>query len=74
MLLSLAAAGWIIATLPAFAAVQTAQFNPPRGAAGGALIGAISGNAGRDAAIGAGVGGVAGAARRGSARRSGACY
>src|SRR5882757_10056162 len=45
-----------------------------RGAAGGALIGAISGNAGRGAAIGAGFGGVRNAARRGSARSAGACY
>src|SRR5436305_11999713 len=39
-----------------------------RGAAGGALIGAISGNAGRGAAIGAGFGALRGAVRRGSAR------
>ncbi len=45
-----------------------------RGAAGGALVGAISGNAGRGAAIGATVGAVGGAARRGAARNSGACY
>jgi hypothetical protein len=45
-----------------------------RGAAGGALIGAISGNAGRGAAIGAGFGAVRGAVRRGSARSAGACY
>jgi OmpA family protein len=45
-----------------------------RGAAGGALIGAISGNAGRGAAIGAGVGAIGGAVRRGSARSAGACY
>ncbi|MFL5285150.1 MAG: glycine zipper family protein [Rhodopila sp.] len=45
-----------------------------RGAAGGALIGAISGNAGRGAAIGATVGGVAGAARHATARSYGACY
>lgn len=44
-----------------------------RGAAGGALIGAISGNAGRGAAIGAGVGGIAAAARRSTARSYGAC-
>lgn len=36
-----------------------------RGAAGGALIGAISGNAGRGAAIGAGFGALRGAVRRG---------
>ena len=45
-----------------------------RGAAGGALIGAISGNAGRGAAIGAGFGALRGAVRRGSARSSGYCY
>jgi hypothetical protein len=45
-----------------------------RGAAGGALIGAISGNAGRGAAIGASVGAVGGAVRRGTARNAGACY
>jgi hypothetical protein len=45
-----------------------------RGAAGGALIGAISGNAGRGAAIGAGVGATGGAIRRGTARNAGACY
>jgi Glycine-zipper domain len=45
-----------------------------RGAAGGALIGAISGNAGRGAAIGAGIGAVGGAVRRGAARSSGYCY
>ena len=45
-----------------------------RGAAGGALIGAISGNAGRGAAIGAGFGALRGAVRRGSARSAGACY
>ena len=45
-----------------------------RGAAGGAMIGAISGNAGRGAAIGATVGGVAGAARTATARSYGACY
>ena len=45
-----------------------------RGAAGGALIGAISGNAGRGAAIGAGFGALRGAVRRGSARNAGACY
>ena len=45
-----------------------------RGAAGGALIGAISGNAGRGAAIGAGVGAIGGAIRRGTARNAGACY
>lgn len=45
-----------------------------RGAAGGALIGAISGNAGRGAAIGAGVGAIGGAVRRGTARNAGACY
>ena len=45
-----------------------------RGAAGGALIGAISGNAGRGAAIGAGVGAIGGAVRRGGARNAGACY
>jgi Glycine-zipper domain len=45
-----------------------------RGAAGGALFGAIAGNAGRGAAIGAAVGGIAGAARRGAARSSGQCY
>jgi hypothetical protein len=45
-----------------------------RGAAGGALIGAIGGNAGRGAAIGAGVGAVGGAIRRGTARSAGACY
>ncbi|MGC2201118.1 MAG: glycine zipper family protein [Stellaceae bacterium] len=42
-----------------------------RGAAGGALIGAISGNAGRGAAIGAGFGALRGAVRRGSARSAG---
>jgi hypothetical protein len=45
-----------------------------RGAAGGALIGAISGNAGRGAAIGATVGGVAGAARTATARAYTGCY
>jgi Glycine-zipper domain len=45
-----------------------------RGGAGGALIGAISGNAGRGAAIGAGFGALRGAVRRGSARNAGACY
>jgi hypothetical protein len=45
-----------------------------RGAAGGALIGAISGNAGRGAAIGAGFGALRGAVRRGSARSAGVCY
>ena len=45
-----------------------------RGAAGGALIGAISGNAGRGAAIGASVGAIGGAVRRGTARNAGACY
>jgi hypothetical protein len=45
-----------------------------RGAAGGAVLGAIGGNAGRGAAIGAAVGGVGGAIRRGSARAGGACY
>lgn len=45
-----------------------------RGAVGGALIGAISGNAGRGAAIGAGVGAIGGAVRRGTARNAGACY
>src|SRR5262249_49564664 len=45
-----------------------------RGAAGGALIGAISGNAGRGAAIGAGFGALRGAIRRGSARSAGVCY
>ena len=45
-----------------------------RGAAGGALIGAISGNAGRGAAIGAGFGALRGAVRRGSARNAGYCY
>jgi hypothetical protein len=45
-----------------------------RGAAGGAMIGAISGNAGRGAAIGAGFGALRGAVRRGSARSAGACY
>ena len=45
-----------------------------RGAAGGALIGAISGNAGRGAAIGAGFGALRSAVRRGSARSAGACY
>jgi Glycine-zipper domain len=45
-----------------------------RGAAGGALFGAIAGNAGRGAAIGAAIGGISGAARRGAARSSGACY
>jgi hypothetical protein len=45
-----------------------------RDAAGGALIGAISGNAGRGAAIGAGFGALRGAVRRGSARSAGACY
>ena len=45
-----------------------------RGAAGGALIGAISGNAGRGAAIVAGFGAVRSAVRRGSARSAGACY
>jgi hypothetical protein len=39
-----------------------------RGAAGGALIGAISGNAGRGAAIGAGVGIIGGAMREGRER------
>ena len=42
-----------------------------RGAAGGALIGAIGGNAGRGAAVGAGVGAVGGAVPRGTARSSG---
>ena len=45
-----------------------------RGAAGGALIGAISGNAGRGAAIGAGFGALRSAVRQGSARSAGACY
>ena len=45
-----------------------------RGAAGGALIGAISGNAGRGAAIGAGFGALRNAVGRGSARSAGACY
>ena len=45
-----------------------------RGAAGGALIGAISGNAGRGAAIGAGFGALRNAVNRGSARSAGACY
>jgi Glycine-zipper domain len=45
-----------------------------RGAAGGALIGAISGNAGRGAAIGAGFGALRSAVRQGSARNAGACY
>ncbi|HEX3416502.1 MAG TPA: glycine zipper family protein [Stellaceae bacterium] len=45
-----------------------------RGAAGGALIGAISGNAGRGAAIGAGFGALRSAVRQGSARSTGACY
>jgi hypothetical protein len=45
-----------------------------RGAAGGAVIGAIAGNAGRGAAIGAGVGLFAGAARRAAARDYGYCY
>jgi hypothetical protein len=45
-----------------------------RGAAGGALLGAIGGNAGRGAAIGAGVGAIGGAIRRGTARNAGACY
>jgi hypothetical protein len=68
--------------------VAYAQYSPPpcqavtpgpfqgagRGAAGGALIGAISGNAGRGAAIGAGFGAVRSVVRRGSARSAGACY
>jgi hypothetical protein len=45
-----------------------------RGAATGAVFGAIGGNAGRGAAIGATVGGVAGAARRGAQRQMGYCY
>ena len=45
-----------------------------RGAAAGAVFGAIGGNAGRGAAAGAAVGGIAGAARRGSQRSTGYCY
>ena len=45
-----------------------------RGAATGAVFGAIGGNAGRGAAVGAAVGGIAGAARRGSQRSTGYCY
>jgi hypothetical protein len=45
-----------------------------RGAAAGAIFGAIGGNAGRGAAAGAAVGGIAGAARRGSQRSTGYCY
>jgi len=44
------------------------------GAAGGAIFGAIGGNAGRGAAISAGVGAIGGAIRRGTARSSGYCY
>jgi hypothetical protein len=75
-------------TLLNLSVAAQAQYSPPpcqavtpgplqgagRGAAGGALIGAISGNAGRGAAIGAGFGAVRSAARRGSARSAGACY
>src|SRR5882724_98080 len=59
---------------PCYAVTPGPLNGAARGAAGGALIGAISGNAGRGAAIGAGVGGVSSAIRRGSARSSGACY
>ena len=45
-----------------------------RGAAGGAVVGAIFGDAGRGAAIGAGVRGVGAMVRRGNARASGYCY
>lgn len=52
--------------------------SPLRGAAGGAargaLVGAIFGNAGRGAAIGTGIGGIGAASRRGAARAYGACY
>jgi hypothetical protein len=60
--------------LPPCTAVTPGPFGgAARGAAGGALFGAIAGNAGRGAAIGAAIGGVAGAARRGAARSSGTC-
>jgi hypothetical protein len=59
---------------PCQAVTPSPLYGAARGAAGGAVIGAIAGNAGRGAAIGAGIGGVAGIARRSSARSSGACY
>ena len=59
---------------PCQAVTPGPMYGAARGAAGGALIGAIAGNAGRGAAIGAGIGGIANIARRGSARSAGACY
>jgi len=59
---------------PPCQAVTPGPFQAARGAAGGAFIGAISGNAGRGAAIGAGFGALRNAVGRGSARSAGACY
>ncbi|MGE0258774.1 MAG: glycine zipper family protein [Alphaproteobacteria bacterium] len=59
---------------PCSAVTRSPLAGAARGAAGGAIIGAISGNAGRGAAIGAGVRGVGAMVRRGSARSSGYCY
>ena len=60
---------------PPCSAVTPSPFaGAARGAARGAIVGGIFGNAGRSAAIGAGVRGVSAMARRGSARSAGSCY